>query len=42
MPETSHIERHFTAAAPLRRVLRAIMVGGLAAAAPFPIALATG
>ena len=35
MPQTPHIERHFTGTGPVRGELQTVLIGGLAAAATF-------
>ena len=38
LPQTPHIEHHFTGLKPVRIALQAALIGGLAAAAAFGIA----
>jgi len=38
MPQTPHVERHFTGAPPLRSAIQTALIGGVAAAAAFGIA----
>ena len=40
MPQTSHVELHFTGAGPLRSGVQALLIGGIAAAAASLIARA--
>jgi hypothetical protein len=42
MPQTPHVERHFTGAARVQSALQTALIGGLAAAAVFGIVRAIG